>query len=43
MRNTQREVETQAEGEAGSVQEPDMRLDPGTLGSCAGLKAEGIC
>ena len=32
MRDThrEREVETQAEGEAGSTQEPDVGLDPGT-------------
>ena len=31
MRETQREAETQAEGgEAGSMQEPDAGLDPGT-------------
>ena len=41
MRNTEREreAETQAEGEAGSMQEPDMGLDPGTPGSCPGPKA----
>ena len=31
MRDTEREAETQAEGgEAGSMQEPDVGLDPGT-------------
>ena len=29
MRDTQREAETQAEGEAGSLQEPDAELHPG--------------
>ena len=41
MRDTGREAETQAEGEAGSMsREPDVGLDPGTLGSCPGLKAD---
>ena len=42
MRDTEereREAETQAEGEAGSTQKPDMGLDPGTPGSCSGSKA----
>ena len=40
MRNTEREMETQAEGEAGSVQrQPDVGLDPRTPGSCPELKA----
>ena len=34
-----REAETQAEGGARSMQEPDMGLDPGTPGSCPRLKA----
>ena len=38
MRYTQREAETQAEREAGSMQEPDAGLDPGTLGSHPGPK-----
>ena len=33
MRDTEREAETQAEGEAGSLQESDVGLDPRTLGS----------
>ena len=37
---TQREAETQVEGEAGSMQEPDAGLDPGTLGSRPGPKAD---
>ena len=32
MRDREREAETQAEGEAGSTQEPDVGLDPRTLG-----------
>ena len=37
----QREAaETQAEGEAGSMPEPDAGLDPGTAGSCSGPKAD---
>ena len=42
MRDTEREreAETQAEGEAGSMhREPDAVLDPGTPGSCPGPKA----
>ena len=36
----EREAETQAEGEAGSMhQEPDMGLDPGSPGSRPGPKA----
>ena len=38
MRDTEREAETQAEGEAGSMQEPDMGLDPGSPGSRPGPK-----
>ena len=34
MRDTQREAETQAEKEAGSMQEPHAELNPGTPGSC---------
>ena len=30
----------QAEGEAGSMQEPDVGLDPRTPGSCPELKAQ---
>ena len=42
MRDTQRErgAETQAEGEAGSLLEPDIGLDPKTLGSRPKLKAD---
>ena len=37
---TQREAETQAEGEAGSIhQEPDVGFDPGSPGSRPGPKA----
>ena len=39
MRDIKREAETQAEGEAGSMQEPDVGLDPRTLGSRPGPKA----
>ena len=40
MRDTEREAETQAEGEAGSMhREPDVGFDPGSLGSCPGPKA----
>ena len=39
MRDTEREAETQAEGEAGSMREPDAGLNPGTPGSHPGLKA----
>ena len=41
MRDTERgrEAETQAEGEAGSMREPNMGLDPGSPGSHLGLKA----
>ena len=35
MSNTEREAETQAEGEAGSMQ----GFDPGSPGSCPGLQA----
>ena len=37
MRDTQRETETQAEGEAG--REPNVGLDPRSPGSHAGPKA----
>ena len=40
MRDTEREAETQAEGEAGSCREPDMGLDPGTPGCCPEPKAD---
>ena len=39
MRDTQREAETQAEGEAGSMQESDVGLDPRTRGSRPERKA----
>ena len=39
MRDTQREAEAQAEGEAGSMQEADVGLNPGSPGSRPGLKA----
>ena len=36
----EREAETQAEGEAGTMQrEPDVGLNPGSPGSCPGLQA----
>ena len=39
MRDTQREAETQAEGEAGSMdREPDVGFDPGSPGPKAGAK-----
>ena len=37
MRNTQREAETETEGEAGSMTEPDAGLNPGNMGSCPEL------
>ena len=37
MRDTEREAQTQAEGETGSMQ--GARLDPGSPGSHLGLKA----
>ena len=40
IRDTQREAETQAEGEAGSLQEPDGGLDPRTPGSWPKPKAD---
>ena len=37
---TEREAETQAEGEAGSMhREPDVGFESGSLGSCPGPKA----
>ena len=39
MRDTEREAETWAEGEAGSCREPDMGHMQGTPGSHPGLKA----
>ena len=39
MRDTEREAETQAEGEASSLQGADGGLDPRTPGSCPGPKA----
>ena len=39
-RETQREAETQVEGEAGSMQEPDVGLDPRTPGLCPELEAD---
>ena len=40
MRDTQREAETHAEGEAGSIhREPDVGLDSGSPGSRPGPKA----
>ena len=38
-REREREAETQAEGEAGSMQEPDVGLDPRSPDSGPGLKA----
>ena len=40
MRDTEREAETQAEGEAGSCREPDVELNPRTPGSRPELKAD---
>ena len=40
LRDTEREAETQAEGEAGSMhREPDAGFNPGSPGSCPGPKA----
>ena len=39
MRDTKREAETQAEGEAGPTQEPNVGLDPRSPGSRPGSKA----
>ena len=41
--HTEREAETQAEGEAGSMREPYVGLDPRTPGSRPGLKAALNC
>ena len=40
MRDTEREVKTQAEGEAGSCREPDVGLNPGTPRSHPGPKTQ---
>ena len=40
MRDTHREAETQAEGKAGSMQEPDVGLYPRILGSRPEPKAD---
>ena len=40
MRDTEREAETRAEGEAGPRGEPDVGLDPRTPGSCPEPKAD---
>ena len=40
MRDTEREAETQAEGETGSHGKPDAKLNPRNPGSCPELKAE---
>ena len=40
MRDTHREAETQAEGEAGSLHEPDAGLDPRIPGSQPEPKAD---
>ena len=40
MRYTEREAETQAEGEAGSLQEPHVGLNSGTPGSPPEPKAD---
>ena len=42
-REREREAETQAEGVAGPRREPDVGLDPGSPGSCPGLKAALSC
>ena len=39
MRDTQRDAETQADREVGSMQEPDAGLNPGTPGPCPEPKA----
>ena len=39
MIDTEREAETQAEGEAGPMQEPNTGLDPRSPGPRPGLKA----
>ena len=38
MTEREREAETQAEGEAGSMREPDVGLDPKPPASCLGPK-----
>ena len=43
QRERERKAETQAEGEAVSIREPDMGLDPGSPGSCSGLKVMLNC
>ena len=40
MRDTQKEAETQAEGKVGSLQDPDVGLDPRTVGSWPEPKAD---
>ena len=40
MRNTQREAETQAEGEVGFLWVPNVGLDPRTPGSCREPKTD---
>ena len=44
MRDTERERETEAEiqakGQKAPCREPNVELDPGTPGSCPGLKAD---
>ena len=40
MRDTEREAETWAEGEAGSMWEPNVGLNPGTPGSRPEPKAD---
>ena len=40
MRDTEKEVETQAEGEAGSIREPGSELDPRTPGSLPEPRAD---
>ena len=43
MRDTQREAETQAEGEAGSIQGAYAGLDPRSPGPRPGLKVASNC
>ena len=43
MIDIEREAETQEEGEAGSMQEPDVGLDPRSPGSRPGLQAALNC
>ena len=40
MRNTQKKIETLAEGDAGSLCKPDVGLNPGTLGPHPEPKAD---